>query len=153
MKTFEFRLETLLKIRINRRDELRHEMSDAYRAFAILEQQEAQLEEQKNEVQAEKKELQASGKISVDHVIDNQRFQLLLAAQLRQLGEQKEQVRTEIDVRRSALVEADREVRVLEKLKERKHSRYLQELNREETKQFDEFAVLRNGRTTRVEDP
>jgi flagellar export protein FliJ len=45
--------------------------------------------------------------------------------------------------RRVALAEANREVRVLEKLRDRQHERHRQEENRQEIKELDEVAGRR----------
>ena len=63
-----------------------------------------------------------------------------------ELSQQEKAVAAEIEKRREALAEANREVRVLEKLKEKQHHRYQQEENRREIKLLDEAAGQRLGR-------
>lgn len=47
--------------------------------------------------------------------------------------------------KRLALIEATKQKKILEKLKEKKYVAYLQELNRTENKELDESAILRYG--------
>jgi len=65
-----------------------------------------------------------------------------LKAHRKQLEGQREQVAVEIERRREVLVAANREVRVLEKLREKQSQRHREEENRREAKQLDEAAVL-----------
>jgi flagellar export protein FliJ len=55
-------------------------------------------------------------------------------------------VGAEIERRREVLVEADRDVRVLEKLREKQTERHRYEENRREIRQLDEVAQLRATR-------
>ncbi len=60
----------------------------------------------------------APGEIDVDRLLEAQRFEILSKRSVPQLANQHEQVKAEIERRRQALVEANREVQVLEKLRE-----------------------------------
>ncbi len=71
-----------------------------------------------------------------------------MKAQRSQLDGQRETLATEIEHRRLALVEANREVRVLEKLREKQVTRHRRDENRRETKVLDEVA----GRRAALED-
>ena len=62
------------------------------------------------------------------------------------LSQKEAQLETEIEKRRAALAAADRDVRVLEKLKERKREEYDAAELKRELRQLDEFAVQRWGR-------
>ncbi len=70
----------------------------------------------------------------------------MLKSQVAVLGQKEEQLQTEIEKRRAALAAADRDVRVLEKLRERKREEHdAAELSRE-LKQLDEVATQRWSR-------
>jgi len=73
----------------------------------------------------------------------------VLMAQKEQLLRQQEMVRAEIERRRQTLVEANREVRVLENLRARQRERHQAEENRQEIKRLDEAALMRAGREER----
>lgn len=66
---------------------------------------------------------------------------LILRVNLTQLAQQQAQVEAEIERRRLVLVEADRQVRILEKLSEKKLSEYQAEELRQEIRDLDEQAL------------
>ena len=72
--------------------------------------------------------------------MEGQRFKLVLKAHKQQLGQQQEIVCAEIEQRRAALVEANRETQILERLRERQYQRYREEENRREILVLDEAA-------------
>lgn len=140
MKRFSFRLATLQRLRENLRDERRSLLADAYRADEILQEQEARLEQEQTGLAAALREAAAPGEIAVDRLLADHRYALLLAAQQKHLSQQRQTVAQEIERRRQLLIEADREVRVLEKLKEHQLQRHREEEVRQEMKQLDEVA-------------
>ena len=137
---FKYRLAPLLKIRENVRAEKQAELAKAYEAARIVE---AELQR----VQAELvrngelgRQATQKGRISVDYLLSLRRHEAFLLAQQNQAQEQLEQIQQEIERRRIALMEADREVKVLEKLKEKMKTKHLQEEALAELKQMDEIA-------------
>lgn len=146
MKKFAFRLATLQRLRENLRDERRSQLADAYRADEILEEQEQRLAQEQNAMSAALRDGAGPGEIEVDRLLADHRYSLLLMAQHRHLSQQRQAVAQEIERRRQLLIEADREVRVLEKLKEHQLQRHRDEENRQEIKQLDEVAQRRGDR-------
>lgn len=146
MKRFTFRLATLQRLRENLRDERRSQLADAYRADEILQEQEQRLAQEQACLSAALREAAAPGEIEVDRLLSDHRYSLLLIAQQRHLSQQRQAVGEEIERRRQLLIEADREVRVLEKLKEHQLQRHRDEENRQEIKQLDEVAQRRGDR-------
>jgi flagellar protein FliJ len=80
------------------------------------------------------------GALDVDQLLDSHRYEMVLAAQLKFIADQHAKLAVEIEKRRQALVAADREVRVLEKLRENLRERHRQEEQHVEMKQIDEVA-------------
>jgi flagellar FliJ protein len=78
----------------------------------------------------------------VDSLLQTHRYELVLSTKRKQLATQIQQVQTEIERRRLVVVEADRQVRVLEKLRERQALHHRQETDRQEAKLYDEMAVI-----------
>ena len=138
MAHFNFRLETLLRIRTAARDERRSQLSEAYKAEQVLLQQEAQIIEEKQQTKQRAEQISQPGTVDVDLLLNVHRYELLLEAQHQKLRQQKQQVDEEIERRRQVLVEADREVRILEKLREKKLLAHQQNEHLLEIKQFDE---------------
>lgn len=145
MPTFSFRLTPVLHLRESARDERRSAFADALRAEAILHEQ---IAEKRREIAATVKELIAArgtGEIQVERLIQGQRYEALLRAELMMLLEQAKQVAAEVERRRESLVAADREVHVLEKLREKQLRRFQQEEARREVKFLDDVAGQRHG--------
>jgi flagellar FliJ protein len=76
----------------------------------------------------------------LDRLLDAQRYESVLRAQLNVYREQAMRVAEEIERRRQLLIEADRDVHILEKLREKQLARHNDELAREEMKELDELA-------------
>ena len=146
MAKFKFRLATLLRLREADRDERRTEMAQAYRADEIIERQQEALEKALTDSTAKCRDATRPGQIDIDHLLETQRFEVLLRAQREQLRKQRGVVAAEIERRRGKLVHANREVRVLEKLREKQTRRHRDEENRREIKRLDEAAMHRAGR-------
>jgi len=146
MAKFQFRLATLLKLREATRDERRAELAQAYQADAFLEQQQDRLQRELAGLVLQSRKVAGPGTLDVDQLLQTQRYELFLRARQSQLADQRGTVAEEIERRRQILVEADREVRVLEKLRQRQLERHREEEGRREMKILDEVAGLRASR-------
>jgi flagellar FliJ protein len=143
MPRFRFRLQTLRRLREIHRDDQRSRLATAYEAERILaEQREANAGESLALAQAQRRLMQ-QGALDVNQLLTSQRYQLALEAQSRTLAEQAVKLAQEVERRRHALVEADREVRVLDKLEERQRRHHREAAERAEMKMLDEVAVTR----------
>jgi len=140
MATFKYRLATFLRIRESARDERRVRLAQAYRAEEMLRSRQQRVAEELAVLAARIRAAAAPGAVDVDTLLDAQRFELVLKAERQQLAAQEEQVRAEIRRRHEALVEANREVQVLQKLRERQFQRWRGEEDRREVKRLDEVA-------------
>ncbi|MDP7016075.1 MAG: flagellar export protein FliJ [Pirellulaceae bacterium] len=144
MPRFQFRLRTLLKIKVAERDERRLRLRDAQQAEQVL-------EEQINEIAVAQQATFAAaragvrGEISVDRVLQTSRYALLLRSQRSHAVEQLRQVHEEVERRRAALLEIDREVKTLEKLRERQRDEFRRAENALEQKMLDEIAVINHA--------
>jgi flagellar export protein FliJ len=83
------------------------------------------------------------GAVDLDHLIQAQRYETTLSGQLRLFAQQQQQLAQEIMRRQEALVAADRQVRVLEHLRDRQQQRHEEQQLRREAKELDEFAGRR----------
>lgn len=146
MAEFKFRLETLLKLRCAARDERRAALAEAYEAEALLRQQIEQTENQLNEAKTKLRDASKPGAINVDDLLGGHRHELMLHAQIAQLQVTQNQLNDESEQRRRLLVEADKQVRTLEKLKVRQHDDHVAEQRKREYKAMDEIATVRFGR-------
>jgi len=142
MSSFHFRLETLRRLRLAERDLRRADLAKAIRAEEMLHSEDRTLQRQQAAAVQRGRRLKSPGSADVDALLQAHRYELVLAARRRQLAAQIAQVQAESERRRLALVEADRQVRVLDKLRERQAAVHRQLASREEAKQFDEIANI-----------
>jgi flagellar export protein FliJ len=141
MLPFRFRLATLLRLREADRDERRSHLADAQRAEDIVRARIAEIDGESSRLRGESARLSRPGRVNIDELMEINRFELLLAAERQGAVQQQKLVAEEVERRRLALVAADREVRVLERLRETGQERHQQEADRQERKQMDETAT------------
>jgi len=142
MAKYKFRLQTLQKVREAKRDQQRASLADAFRAEQILIEKRAEITKEKAEL-AELQRSAATGKyLDVNRLLEAQRYEILLQARGHELAKQTALVQAETERRRQALVEADRDVRVLELLDERHRREHNHRAARQEVKQLDETALV-----------
>jgi len=140
MARFLFRLTALLHLRESRRDECRARLAEAYRIDEVLK---GQLDGLGRELEALRefcRRKASPGSVDIDQLVEAQRYELVARAQQDTIARQREAVTAEIERRRQALVEADREVRVLEKLRQRQIEQHRREEELREAKRLDEVA-------------
>jgi len=143
MRRFQFRLTTLLRLREATRDERRMEIAQAYEARQILEQRAAEIAASRDEADASRRDELRRGQVNVDRLVDAQRHLLALKGEALVLQQQAEALAQETQRRHEALVAADRDVRVLDKLREKHRQRHHRQRRRAETKRLDEIAQRR----------
>lgn len=145
MAKYKFRLATLQKVREARRDRERSALAEAFQAEQVLAERRTELETE----EAKLRELQRSATsgrfLNINRLIEAQRYELVLRANGQELARQEALLAPEIERRRQALVEADREVRVLERLDEHHRHEHERLEQRREMKQLDETAVQRHN--------
>ena len=140
MKPFRFRLVTLLRLRVSARDRRRAHLAQAYEAEDVLQRRKGELAGEVVGVDRHSRAAAGAGPIEVDALVTAQRYKAILRAESKLLGEQSATVAEEIERRREPLVAADRDVKVLKKLREKHRERHRKEENRQEVKMLDEIA-------------
>jgi flagellar protein FliJ len=143
---FKFRLATLLRMREATRDQRRGALAEAYRVDELLRRQ---LDATGNELEQLKGHCRRAvgpGEVDVDRLVEAQRYELTLRRQQAHVLGQREVVAGEIERRRQALIEADREVRVLEKLREKQADAHRCAEEYREARRLDEVAQQQSMR-------
>lgn len=143
MRKFQFRLATLLRLREATRDERRAALAEAYHVDDVLQRQGVALTEELARLRTRCRMAAGPGTVDVDRLVEAHRYELALRVQGQTLDRQRQAVAAEIERRREALVEANRDVRVLEKLREKQALRHRTEQDRRDRKELDEIAVQR----------
>lgn len=146
MGKFKFRLATLLQIRCQLRDQRRGQLAEAYEAENQLRKRTEDVNQDLQQLDDEYRRAGGAGSVDIDRLLAAQRYEIVLRSQRQQLREQADMLAVEIERRRLALVEADRDVRVLEKLREKQLRRHREEEGRREIKRLDEVAQQRVAR-------
>jgi flagellar export protein FliJ len=140
MAKYRFRLATLRKLRESHRDELRGKLAEAFHAAQLLEEQQSAVAAEITDLQESQRQATSGGTTSVNALLEVQRYQAVLRAQQGTLQDQAKLLATEVERRRQTVMEADRQVRVLEKLDERQRLHHQQVQNRVAAREMDEIA-------------
>lgn len=143
MARFHFRLSTLLKLRESERQQRQIELAQAYEAERLVLEQLATIASEIAAAKERVRKMSSPGEIPVDELLELQRYGLQLRMQSTAMTEKLGVVRNEIDRRRQILVEANRQVRTLEKLREKQSALFELERSRQEQKALDEFGQKR----------
>lgn len=141
MPQFQFRLATLLRLHEATRDQRRVELAEVQRADAELERRLTQVAVEQERLQTECRSIASPGQVELQPLVHSQQYAAALRRQESSLNEQRQALAVEIERRRQAVVEADREVRTLEKLREGQADAYRKEAERMELKRLDEAAA------------
>jgi len=141
MAKYRFRLSTLQKLREAHRDEMRSRLAEAYQAEQLLAEQIKKVHSEANKLQQTQRTQMQDATVNVNQLLDIQRYQAVLRAQITTMNSQTQMLADEVEKRRLALVEADQQVRALEKLHERQLETHRQQELRAEVKVSDEIAA------------
>jgi flagellar export protein FliJ len=147
MASFQFRLATLVRLRANVRDERRTQLAEAQRAEQLVVERIADLDAELLTLRGERIDAAHPGStVNVDQLTEIARYEMILKVERQSADQQRQTVAAEVQKRREALMAADRDVRVLEKLRDVQHGRHQEEEARREFQRLDELAVLRYER-------
>lgn len=142
----KFRLETLLSIRENLLKEKQAELAKAYEAERIVEEKRRKTLDEMVALSGQARSMMQSGRIDVGFLLGARRHEAFLLAMRKDMDEKLVLIRQEIDLRRQAVIEANKEVKILEKLKEKQRERYRIEQGKSDVKRMDEIAEMRTAR-------
>ena len=122
------------------RDEKQEQLAEALRAEDILQEQISQIEEELSELRRQSAADLRPGVINPDMVLQTQRYELLRRAQSKEIQQKVTQVQAEVQRRRDLLVEAEKQVKVLEKLRQRRAEEFRATQLQAANKNMDEIA-------------
>ena len=138
MARFRFRLTTLMRLRQTTRDECRQELALAQQLEQSIYERVVTLDRQLAEVRNLSGTSSQTGSIDIDRLRDTARYQSLLAAERQAAQQELEGCSAQVDRLRQSLVEADRELKSLEKLRSRQEDRHHRSQHQHELRQLDE---------------
>jgi flagellar protein FliJ len=140
-ETPHFRLTTLLRLREATRDRRRVELAEVRQLDDKLAARLEELSHEQTRLQSQSREAAQPGAVDVERLAGIYRYAALLRDERDDLRRRRKTLAVEIERRRQLLVEADRDVRVLEKLRERRIEQHRLEDERRTVKQLDEAAL------------
>jgi flagellar export protein FliJ len=140
MSRYKFRLEAVLKVRGARRDQSRASLSEAFRAEQVLAENRAAVDQEQATLRDIQRAAATEPYLDVNRLLEAQQYDLVLRARQKELAQQEALLAIETERRRLALVEAERDVRVMELLNERHRRAHQRRGLLLETKQLDEVA-------------
>ena len=141
MPKFQFRLKTLLAMHQSTRQERRAQLAEGLAAERALELARSNVERELAEQGLSSEGPAGRGSIDVERLSAADRYRKVLRARLAAMAQDTAALATEIDARQLALAAAEREVRVLDKLRERQHEQFRYEQSRREINAADEVAT------------
>ncbi len=148
MPQFQFRLKTLLAMHHSTRQERRVELAEGLAAERALELARSNVERELAEHGPSTAGPASRGPIDVERLSAADRYRKVLRTRLSSIALDAAALATEIDARQQALAAAEREVRVLDKLRERQHEQFRYDQSRREINAADELAAhvtIRDG--------
>ena len=140
MATFHFRLESLLRIRSTTRDTCRAQLSQVLQMERILKQQHTELMQQIDQLFEQQRIISQPGTISINVILENHQHETALRSRQKTLEQRYVQLKDEITQHRQRLSEAERQVGVLKKLRERQRLKFCDNQNKKEAISFANVA-------------
>jgi flagellar FliJ protein len=124
MRPFHFRLNKVQHIRQSVREQRRLELLEAQQAEDHVSSQIADLQSELQSLQSHARFAAAPGRLNIDDLRHTQRFERSLRGELQSAQTRRQALSAEVERRREAVVEADREVKVLDRLEEKQRAQY-----------------------------
>jgi flagellar FliJ protein len=146
-KRFRFRLDAVERVRRQRRDEQRRAVAEAIRAVQQVDEHMARLNEQIRRSMEEAVAGQRGGPLDLAMVRSHEFHRGWLHRQLAGARIARDERSRELARRRRALAEATKQLRVIEKLREKQWQGHIREIEREEQMLADEMTLARYCRT------
>lgn len=125
MARFEFRLKALLEVRAAERDAQRSQLAELLAAEERLRAHQATVAAELERALSAHGEAVARGHLDIDRLQAAQAFEQSLRNELLVLVRRQQDLDRLVSEQQELLVEAQRQVRVLEKLRDRQHQQYL----------------------------
>ncbi len=140
----KFRLATLLKIRERERDIAAKAVQDVFHAIDKLDKAQLEIDEANRQMNDARKQ-SSEGAINLHQILDAQRYQMVLSAQAAQIADHKSKLNQELERRQFALVESQKTVKSLEKLRDqRAQAADVHALARQQER-LDEWSSIRHA--------
>lgn len=145
MKNFHFRLAPLLTLRENERDLRRQALGEALRHEDELKQARRHLERERGQQLEEFRLLGQPGTVNVDGANSRRVYASQLVAWLLDVERERTLASRQVELCREALLHADQQVQMLEKLRDRQLAEFRQNAERREARHLEEAWQAAHG--------
>ncbi|MBO8127198.1 MAG: flagellar export protein FliJ [Firmicutes bacterium] len=145
MRKFTFTLESVLQVKYRLEERVRAELADTQSRLVEAQQALRRLSQEKGRHQKEMVRIQ-QGALDIGSLLLAQDYLAQLNRRIQDQQEVIAQIEAELDRKREELVEAQRERKSLEILKDKQWQEYQKAVQREEQLFLDEVAAIRYGR-------
>ncbi len=139
MAGFKFRLKAVATLREQARDRVAEALAEVQEAQRIVNEQIQQLDLEIDDARRQRHNA-SMGLVKVERLLLVQRHQLMLESQREQAVQQLQLLNEEQERRRALLIEAEKEVKAMEKLEATQRLRWEEDQLVAEQKQIDEWA-------------
>jgi flagellar FliJ protein len=139
MKKFSFKLQKLLDFRETKEKEVKNELSKVLMKQNIERNKQQELQQGIDKEKIVLKARMVEGKAAVNEVMMFEKYIDMSLKAIDVAGRKIQEIEPEFQEVRSRLIEATREKKIVEKLKEKRHDEYLYEFNREIAKENDDM--------------
>jgi flagellar protein FliJ len=141
MAKFDFQLEGVLTHRKNREREFQRALAVVQGELTKLHNELLALDESVKAANQDMRQNRLVGRVDLTYMAAHRRF--LIATQQRAAGiiQDMQAVQRKVEEARRALAGAAKDRKVIEKLRERQHARWVEDLRRKETAETDEISM------------
>jgi flagellar protein FliJ len=143
---FRFRLSTLLRLREMTRDEFRQNHVAAQQAEDLIRIGIDALNQTLVDLRQHSADVSRTGTLKAYHLLAADRYMAAVRSQLQTARDQHRSAVAAVERCRQALVEADRAVKTLEKLRQHQSAQHQWNENRLSTKELDEVSLRKLAR-------
>ena len=145
MRKFTFQFESLLKYRRNQRDLCRQLLAKVLADDDRLAAQKKTLVQNRNDLLDELRNLSQAGEIDVSRSASRRYYAGQLLGDIRLVERNQQLVLEQLQLCQQVLTKADQEVKVLEKLEERRRAEFLYEQERRTTHEVEDVWLAVNA--------
>jgi flagellar FliJ protein len=141
MAQFVFRLQAVLRHRKAVEQEKLRDLAAAMTRLKAVEDELKALEQSMRETSEDVRRNHLTGRLDVAFITAHRRFLLGMQRKALELATKIAAARRDVEVVQTALAEAAKQRMVLDKLREKQHARWREELERKELAQLDEVGM------------
>lgn len=141
MPKFVFQLEAVLRHRKQLEQQRQRALAEVMTQMTRLESELRQLDETIQHSNAELRSTRLTGSLDLSYLTAHRRFMLASQRKALTLMQRMTLVQRQVDEARKQLADAARYRKVIEKLKERHHQRWMMALSRRELSEMDEIGM------------